>query len=220
MNHQNTGRQEDFDPEPPYGSPAHAQVSENRGAKEFRNTLLAKLEKTQNSQGQTALDIDPCYSDMMVAYIETSLTEDKLAEIFEIPRLKVDYWINTYGWKQNRAQYRDMFSEKQVKKNTVDTLIAHSKKAEEHTSIVANMLFEKAIEILRDPCLDEKLPAKNILELALKYKELEAKVTGQLSQTNNTINITQNAVYKDFMDKGAEKFYGKVLSPSELEQIE
>jgi hypothetical protein len=162
--------------------------------------------------------IDAKYEDCMRTFVETTLTDAKIAQMFEISSSTLEAWKKEYSWAQLKDEYRRKTSGYVVRKNTVKRILDHSSNIAEQLNIVGNFMLQDAFEKMQDD--PSALSIKDRMAFAIKVKELEAKVTGQIQTSNTTNIINSNTIYKKLSDEGIEGFYGaEVMQSNSIEVL-
>jgi len=171
---------------------------------------------------QNALEsfkVDVYYEDCLRAYCETRLSKSQISQLFGVPLSKLGEWEVEYEWLRVREAYLRTHTSVEVVQNTIEHVLEYSETISEQVGHVGNMLLKDAyVGMLEDPLA---LTVKDRLGFALKFKELEAKVKGQIQTGSSTTIVNQNAVYKKLVHEGVEGFYGdSEESDSSLEVID
>lgn len=150
--------------------------------------------------------IDARYVDCLKTFVETTLSENKVAQMFEVPLSTLESWKKEFEWTKLRTNYRKITSAYVVRKNTVKCILENSNEIAEQLNIVGNALLEDAFSAMLDDPMAVSI--KDKMNFAIKIKELEAKVTGQIQASNTTNIVTQNTIFRKLSEEGIEGFYG------------
>lgn len=163
--------------------------------------------------------IDAKYSDCLRTFVETTLNEVKIGQMFGIPTSTIATWVKEYDWQRIRNNFRKINTGQTVRANTVKRILETSSDIAEQLSIVGNSLLQEAYaSIMANP---DAISVKDKMGFALKIKELEAKVTGQIQASSTTNIVTQNTIFRKLSEEGIEGFYGaEVMDATVTEVIE
>lgn len=162
-------------------------------------TLTTEYEESQDREllkVPEALDI----------FVNTSLTIIEIAEILEISDKKLVEWVNKFDFKDVRKSIHGKFDIQTIdfiNENTVKILLERSTDIEKQIRAMGNRVISKAYKQIDS----DELKPRDLMHFALKFKELEAKVTGKMQAPTTNINFNQAHIYKKMVEEGFDAAY-------------
>lgn len=155
-------------------------------------------------------------------YHNTVLKSKDIASLLDIPFAALSRWIEKGSWqkpsltgnsKQNEAILRSLET------NTAKALIKYSASIAEQIEHIGRILLEQSMRILNQN--DSEIAPKDKLNFAIRFKELEAKIKGQIKAPSVNIQVNQNNVYRDWIENKDQMFdEAETAAAEELPQPE
>ena len=139
-------------------------------------------------------------------YVNTNLGVSEISQIVGISERKLAEWVDRYEFDSVRKSVHgkfDLATIDYLNARTVEVLLSRSDDVESQIRAMGNRLVSKAYKEMDS----NELKPKDLIHYALKYKELEAKVTGKIQSAPTNINIDNTLMYKKIMDGGLDAPY-------------
>lgn len=156
------------------------------------------------------------YPEAAYLYISAFVAPAKIGEWLGLPVKLIRDWIERDNWNGLREGSNDTSKSvaiKNINDRHIKAVLSYSHDIVEQVAIVGNNLMLEAYDEMG------KLDTKDKLQYAYKFKELEARLRGQVqSPVQSTTNIiaTNNTVYQKIVEEGFEGIFNEDRSDSRI----